>query len=317
MDRKALVRLTHDSGNSLNLDNTTYKQWVFRYTFLELEKDLGLYGDITSDIAFPFPRTERFKIVAKSNGILAGRQEIEYFLSDKTTNLRQKLVGSLDVKFFVKEGAGFAKGDVLAEIYGEVKDILAVERTVLNLLNRMSSVATNAAKAVSISSEFDALLTPTRKTLWGLLDKRACNVGGTGTHRLNLSDAVLLKDTHLDVDGRNFYDFFVKLKNSSIDFRFAEIEVSRITEVIEVCKLFNDFNLPIVGVVMMDNMSPELINEALSSVKGMGLYDSILFEASGGINDQNLFEYAKTGVDIISMGSLTSGVAGVDISMEF
>jgi nicotinate-nucleotide pyrophosphorylase (carboxylating) len=316
MDRKALSRFTHDSGNFLNVSNTTYKQWVFRYTFLELEKDLGLYGDVTSDVLFGDSQYTTFKVVSRTNGILAGRQEIEYFLMHSDSNLRPRLIGNIDVRFLVDDGAGFGVGDTIAEIYGDIRDLLAVERTVLNLLNRMSNVATSTACTVDIVKDYDCLVVPTRKTLWGLLDKRGCSLGGAGTHRLSLSDAILVKDTHLDSGGRDFAEAFRKIEDSKPDVRFVEFEVGNVSEALEVAKLFYESDMKIVGVIMLDNIPPDLVFEALGEVKGAGYYDSVLFEASGGITDVNVLEYAKTGVDIISMGSLTSGVGGVDLGME-
>lgn len=316
MDRTALRNFTHNAGNFLNTSNTTYRQWVFRYTFLELEKDLGLYGDVTTNLVFSDRSLKTFKVVARSNGILAGRKEVEYFLSDSNANFKPRLLSGIGVEFFISDGEGFAKGDVLAEITGDVRDLLAVERVVLNLLNRMSNVATFTAEVVDLVKEEDVLICPTRKTLWGLLDKKAVLLGGGGTHRLNLSDSIIVKDTHLNSTDMSFSDLIEEAEKVMPDVRFLEIEVSTTTDAVEVAKLFCESKLQTIGVVMLDNMSPMKISETLSEVKGAGYYDSVLFEASGGINKENVLEYAKSGVDIISMGCLTSGVSGVDLAME-
>ena len=314
MDRKALREFTHNCSDRLTLDNTDYKQWIFRYTFLELEKDLGNLGDLSSRLVFEENLSASANIVAKSAGILAGLAEIEYFLVGADNNFRPRVTGDFQVESFFKDGDKVVAGDIVMKISGEIKDLLAVERVVLNLLMRMSGVATNAARIVGLVPE--VLVVPTRKTLWGWLDKKACSIGGAGTHRLNLSDAIILKDTHLDFFGRNFGKIFEKIEAAGGDFpRFVEIEVENGEEALKVAEFFNGRS-GFVPVVMFDNMVPAAILETIEAIKLRGLHDSCLFEASGGIVEENVRDYARTGVDIISMGSLTGGVKGLDMSMK-
>lgn len=319
MDRKPLREYTHKADSFLSIDNGQYKQWVFRYTFLELEKDLGTKGDITSSSIFVESKIVTGWIIAKEDGIFAGRDEIQYFLIDSDPKFRPGIKGNFRVDFKVKDGAAFKKGDILMEIIADVKDLLMVERVVLNLIMRMSAIATKTYQMRELLKDYDVLITPTRKTLWGLIDKRAVIVGGGGSHRINLSDAILVKDTHLDVIGRDFRLVLQRIADSRVEARFIEIEVESVEEVLDVCRAFGEFlgsKIRSIGVILMDNMSAADTAKAMEEVKKAGLYENLLFEASGGINEKTAPDYAKTGVDIISMGCLTSGIRGVDMSLK-
>lgn len=319
MNRSVIANLTHNSKGLLNLANNEYKQWVFRYTFLELDKDLGLRGDITSNAVFREPKMVKAKIFAKESGILAGIEEIKYFLVDGDKSFRPKVQGDFEVNFLVRDGERFDEGDVLLEVSGDVHDILAVERVTLNLLMRMSGVATFAARMCELVGK-DILVTPTRKTLWGLLDKKAVTLGGGGTHRLNLADAILVKDTHLDAYERDFTTVINNVFESPFLGKFVEVEVENEKEAMEAAKILTekvrargDFT---VGALMLDNMEVDEVKKNIGRLRQEGLYDDILLEASGGINESSIAEYAKTGVDIISMGCLTNGARSLDMSLK-
>jgi len=303
-------------GSLLTIENPTYKQWVFRYTFLELEKDLGEKGDITSNAVVPDEMKYPYKIISKSAGILAGIQEIKYFLCDSDPNFKPRL-GDIDVKFLKNDGDIIVAGETIMILNARVRNILMAERTILNLLQRMSGVATMARKFVDAARNVSdhVLITPTRKTLWGLLDKRACAIGGAGTHRLNLEDAILIKDTHLGLPGITIEN---ALKNAyksakSVGARFVEIEIENIEDGVLAADTINNFDDETTTfAIMLDNMTPSQIAEFIKRVKR----DRFLIEASGGINFENLAEYAKTGVDIISSGMLTQNAEPLDFSME-
>ncbi len=320
MDRQTIRGYTHKVSNFLSLDNNAYKQWVFRYTFLELEKDLSGRGDITTNILFKDFSKVNAKIVAKSDAILAGIAEVKYFLVDSDPAFRPSLKGGFEIDFKFKDGDFVKTGDVIIEIKAYSHDILAVERTILNLLMRMSGVATFTNEIVDKVKNYDVLVCPTRKTLWGLIDKKAVLVGGGGTHRMNLADAVLIKDTHLDIIGRDFDIVFDRLKNANLDSRFIEIEVENKEEALKCAegfaKFLSDDSLQTIGVIMLDNMKPAEISDTISALKDAGLHENLLFEASGGINEDNIIEYAKTGVDILSMGCLTNGARSADMSLK-
>ncbi|MBI4235554.1 carboxylating nicotinate-nucleotide diphosphorylase [Candidatus Peregrinibacteria bacterium] len=321
MDKKALREYTHKADNFLTIGNIVYKQWVFRYTFLELEKDLGIYGDITTNALFDDNKRISASIIAKEEGILCGIAEIRYFLVESEKEFKPRLKSDFRIDFKMEDGSRVGNGDVIMQISADIHDLLAVERTVLNLLGRMSGVATFTRKIVDMvkAAGLDVLIAPTRKTLWGLLDKKAVLLGGGGTHRLNLGDAILVKDTHLDACERNFAEVIKKIADSGNEMRFAEIEVENVAEVLEVSKrlcAMMDAGFDIVGAVLMDNMSASDVSSATSEVKKAGYFERVLYEASGGINEDNVIEYAGAGVDIISMGCLTNGVKSLDLSMK-
>lgn len=319
MDRKSLREFTHKAGQLLTIDNLNYKQWVFRYTFLELEKDLGTNGDITSEIVCNENKRITATITAKEDGILAGREETEYFLIKSDPNFKPGIRGEFEVKFNFQDGEKFHKGDVIMTINGLGQDVMAVERTVLNLLMHMSGIAALTAKLVEQVGD-KVLICPTRKTTWGLLDKKAVILGGGGTHRINLSDAILVKENHLAQIGDDFEVLMEKLTTSNKTARFCEIEVETKAQALELSdklgKLVKSGQILQPVAILFDNMSPEEVTQTISELKTTENYNHILYEASGGINEKNLQEYAKTGVDIISMGCLTNGVKTVDMSLK-
>ncbi|MBI2634864.1 carboxylating.nicotinate-nucleotide diphosphorylase [Candidatus Peregrinibacteria bacterium] len=231
-----------------------------------------------------------------------------------------KIKGEFSVNFLVKDGAAFKKGERLLEIEGDVHDVLAVERASLNLIMRMSGVATFTAKIVDMVRKYNVLVTPTRKCLWGLLDKKAVVLGGGGTHRLNMADAILVKDNHAAIMKHNYEKIFEQISDSNVETRFVEVEVNGINDALKLAEIFSktltEKKIRSVGVMLMDNMSAGEVSEAMKEIKKAGFYDDLLFEASGGVNESNIIEYAATGVDIVSMGALTNGVRSIDMSMK-
>jgi nicotinate-nucleotide pyrophosphorylase (carboxylating) len=318
MHRKTLAEFTHKVEAGLNLDSENYKQWVFRYTFLELEKDLGTGGDITTKAVFRGHKVVSAQVVAKDGGVFAGREELNYFLVDAHPNFRPSLRGDFHLDFKFKDGEQFTAGDVLLEIRADVSDLLAVERVLLNLLGRMCSVASYARQVVDLVDGQEVLICSTRKTLWGMLDKKAVLLGGGATHRLNLSDAVMVKDNHFDLFDRDIEQVVQRIADADVQCRFVEFEVDTMGEILAICKAFkaHEKEIEAIPVILLDNFDPSEIVKGLKSVKEAGYYDDFLFEASGGINEENVLDYAKTGVDIISMGCLTQGVPGVDLGLE-
>lgn len=317
MDRKSLKNLTHNAKDFLSVRKNDYKQWVFRYTFLELEKDLTPFGDITTASVVKGGGEHSARVVALEDGVVAGLEEVVYFLVESDPRFRPRL-GKIEVELKKKDGDEVVAGDEILTMKGGVADLLAVERVVLNLLMRMSGVATKTSYLAGVLREAgcDVLITPTRKTLWGLLDKKACVLGGGGTHRLNLSDAILIKDNHLKVLGGSYSTALKNVADSNVDARFIEVEVEDKDSALKAAENLSALKFGAPVCILFDNMSSSDISEAMSLLRGKGLYDLILFEASGGITEENLVEYAKTGVDIISMGCLTMGSCGLDFSLE-
>ncbi|MBD3330120.1 carboxylating nicotinate-nucleotide diphosphorylase [Candidatus Peregrinibacteria bacterium] len=318
MNRKALRAHTHNRKNVLTLNNPNYKQWVFRYTFLELEKDLGQFGDITSNTLIDNDKKCVAKIVCNEEGILAGMNELIYFLQDSDPKFKPSLKSHFDLDTHFEDGQNVSDGETVLIVESTVSSILAIERVALNLLGRMSGVATETANFIKLISGSDVLITPTRKTLWGLLDKKATVLGGGGSHRLDLSDSIIVKDNHLRVLDDDFAKVFHAFHVKKPDVRFIEVEVENKDQAIRVAKYFNEFSKAVnsVPVIMFDNMSPEDIKNTIMQVKDISLYNGVLFEASGGIDRDNIIEYSNCGVDIISIGALTQSATSLDFTLK-
>ncbi|MBQ3434727.1 MAG: carboxylating nicotinate-nucleotide diphosphorylase, partial [Selenomonadaceae bacterium] len=206
---------------------------------------------------------------------------------------------------YKNDGDVLQKGDIIAEIHGKTKAILKGERTALNLIQHMSGVATATAKAVELVKGTNASIADTRKTLPGLrpLQKYAVTVGGGKNHRYNLSDAAMLKDNHVDAGG-GIAAAVAKLKARLGHMTKTELEVRNLDELGQALEAGVD-------VIMLDNMSTEMMRDAVAITNGRAL-----LEASGGITDDRIREIAETGVDIISMGALTHSVTAFDISLK-
>ncbi|MEK7524734.1 MAG: carboxylating nicotinate-nucleotide diphosphorylase, partial [Patescibacteria group bacterium] len=307
---------THNQINLLTLENPVYVDWIFKYTADELKKDLG-GGDITTErIAAEMGNhgaRAKAKIVFHEAGIAAGGAEIEYFLTKAPQDWRLHF-GDFTLHFFHKDGEEIKAGEAFFEIEGAPQAVLGVERTVLNLVGRMSSVATVTQRMVRSVKKINpaVLVTPTRKTLWGWLDKRASALGGGGTHRLNLADAILIKDNHLALVGRNVQKAlrsFFPLVGSP---RFIEIEVWNKEEALESCiefqKLQQEGLCQIPCFIMLDNATLQEADKIIRVIEEKNLRKVAGIEVSGGIHEKNIEDYAKTGADIISLGSLTHSV---------
>lgn len=280
----------------LTIKNEKYLRQLKNLIVNFLDEDLGDVGDITSDNLISENAKANAKIIAKENGILAGLEESKWFL----TNYQ------LQVTSYKHDGAKLKKGEVILEIKGGIKDILKTERTILNLMQRMSGIATQTNKLTKLVGN-NILITPTRKTHWGLLDKKAVVCGSGGTHRLGLYDFILIKDNHRHFAGLELEKNIENIKNKKL---FWEIEADTQEEVLKFAILKPD-------VIMFDNFKPEKIKETFKKLKKMNInYQSIIFEASGGINEKNIAQYNNTGVDIISLGSLTHSAKALDISLD-
>ncbi len=315
-DRAQIAKQLFNQKDKLVLDNLVYKQWVFRYTFLELEKDLGENGDITSDSFFQDNQQATARIYANEPGIMAGSAEIVYYLMTSDPVFRPRMDAIKVIQSF-QDGKRFEKDDVLLEIYGDIKNILKTERIILNFLQHMCGIATYSKELIDIAKQANpnVLIVPTRKTTWGLLDKKAVTIAGGGTHRLNLENAILIKDNHIALKG-SIKELLANFNKPNVPYEFFEIEIDEKGEVLETARTLLQMDIPKPPVIMFDNMKPKDIEELLALLKRENLYDDILFEASGGINKKNLAQYARTGVDIISMGALTQNIKPIDLSLE-
>lgn len=274
--------------------NTIYVDDIIKKALLE---DIN-YIDTTTDYLIDESQENTAKFLAKSDGILCGL--------DVALRVFEILQPSgFEAKIFKQDGDKLFKGDIIAEIHGKTRTILKGERTALNLIQHMSGIATATNSAVEIVKGTNASIADTRKTLPGMrpLQKYAVTVGGGKNHRYNLSDAAMLKDNHVDAGG-GIANAVKKLRAKLGHMTKVELEVRNLDELKQALNAKVD-------VIMLDNMSPELMKQAVEITNGRAL-----LEASGGITDETLRAIAETGVDIISMGALTHSVKAFDISLK-
>jgi nicotinate-nucleotide pyrophosphorylase (carboxylating) len=260
-----------------------------------LKEDLGS-GDVTTDsIISPQERFSGY-FIAKERGIIAGLAVAEQTFREVSDDIQ--------FKCFFEDGSRVEVGDKIAEIEGPGRTILKAERLALNLLQRMSGIATLTRKFVDKTAGTNAVILDTRKTMPGLriLDKYAVKAGGGENHRFGLYDMVMIKDNHITAAGgiSNAVSMVRSLHGSKYP---IEVEVKNLTELEEALELKLDR-------IMLDNMS---LDEMKKAVKITGGRTEL--EISGNVNPDTIEDYAKTGVDYISIGMLTHSVKALDISL--
>ena len=271
---------------------------IIRYM---LREDEG-FGDITSNVLIPENKVFYAKIISKDDGILAGIEIIkEIFLEY-----------GIDIISSKSDGDEIASGDILLEIEGNARKILLLERTALNLLMRMSGVATITNRIATNVHDVNpkVRVAGTRKTAPALqkFDKIAIGVGGGDPHRFALDDMVLIKDNHIAVVGS--VKKALELAKENISFsKKIEIEVETTEDAIVACENGAD-------IVMFDNMSPEIAQNTLKALEEMDLRKNVLIEISGGITGDNILDYAQLDADIISLGSLTHATPSLNFSLD-
>lgn len=262
-----------------------------------LKEDVGT-GDITTNCCIPAENCSEAYFLAKEDGVICG------------IDIAQRVFSILDKNITVipkmKDGDLVKNGDIIAVVFGPSRGILTGERVALNLIQRLSGTATATAKAVASIAGTNTKIADTRKSTPCLrvLEKYAVRVGGGHNHRFNLSDGVLIKDNHISAAGG--ISSAVNAARAAVP-HVMKIEVE--TETLDEVKQALDAGADI---IMLDNMSIELMTKAVSLVDGKALT-----EASGNMGEKDLWEVAKTGVDFISIGALTHSVKSLDISLKF
>jgi nicotinate-nucleotide pyrophosphorylase (carboxylating) len=265
-----------------------------------LAEDVGK-GDVTSEAVVPAGVTVEAEVIAKEAGVAAGIEETVIFAESLGLNVKAEVMDGDEVK----------SGTVILKISGNARTILSAERTMLNLLSRMSGIATATRRLTEKlrKANLTAKVAATRKTAPGLLyfDKKAVVVGGGDPHRLRLDDMILIKDNHVAIAGS--VENAVKKAKASGSSKKIEAEVTSVADALKAAAAGAD-------IVMLDNFSPKQVREAVEALKKAGFFGKVLLEVSGGITEQNLLEYASAQVDVISMGALTHSVKALDISLE-
>jgi len=260
-----------------------------------LAEDIGS-GDITSEALIPAGDCSRGKIWAKEEGVLAGVPVAERVF---------QLVGKLDFQAKARDGQKIEPGQTLAWVEGSTITLLKAERLALNFLQRLSGIATQTRQAVELTASTGARIVDTRKTtpLWRWLEKYAVRQGGGFNHRLGLYDAILIKDNHIRAVG-GIEKAVKRARERGGHTLKVEVEVSSLTQLEEALAANAD-------IIMLDNMEIAEMEQAVRLVNGRAL-----IEASGGITLDRVAAISRTGVDLISMGSLTHSVRALDISLD-
>ncbi|RLL47012.1 carboxylating nicotinate-nucleotide diphosphorylase [Oceanobacillus piezotolerans] len=261
-----------------------------------LIEDIG-DQDITSESIFPEDQMGKGVFIAKEAGVLSGLAIIEE--TYRLLNLK------MEVKLHYKDGEKVRPQAVIAEVYGPVRSILTGERVILNLLQRMSGIATMTNHCIEVLNDPSIRICDTRKTMPGIrmLDKYAVTSGGGKNHRNGLYDGVMIKDNHISYCG-SITKAVDKAREAVGHMVKIEVETENREEVLEAVEAGAD-------VIMFDNRSPEEVKEFAALVP-----EQIVTEASGGITIENLASYANTGVEYISLGALTHSVKALDISLQ-
>ena len=266
-----------------------------------LAEDVG-QGDVTSAAVVPAGLAVEALVIAKEGGVAAGIEEIVI--------LAESL--GLNVKAEVADGKQIRKGQVVLKLSGDARTLLSAERTMLNLLSRMSGIATTTRKLTEKLRKANATakIAATRKTAPGLgyFDKKAVLVGGGDPHRLHLDDMILVKDNHIAIAG-SVENAVKKARQNASFSKKIEVEVTRVADALKAAEAGAD-------IIMFDNFSPKQIKEAVKALKKAGFFGKVLLEVSGGVTAENLMEYASAQVNIISLGELTHSVKALDISLE-
>lgn len=271
---------------------------------LELQKlidrclceDLGA-GDLTTNSTVPAGTVSTGYILAKEAGVVAGLPLAEMIF--------RRLDPSVEFRAIARDGNRVERGLVLAEITGKARAVLTGERLALNFLQHLSGIATRTARLVEMVSGEKARIVDTRKTTPGLrmIEKYAVRVGGGHNHRFGLYDAVLIKDNHIKMAG-GIKKAVLAARLGSPHTARIEVEVEELAGVREALEAGAD-------IIMLDNMDPQAMREAVDLVAGRALV-----EASGGIGEESIRRVAAAGVDLISVGALTHSVRSLDISLD-
>jgi len=258
-----------------------------------LAEDIGK-GDITS--ALLTKKKISAKIISREKGIIAGSKYAKEIF---------KLKGC-EVKILIKDGSKIKPNQIIMKITGNASKILTCERTALNIITRMSGIATQTNQLVKKIPNKTKLYA-TRKTAPGLryFDKEAVETGGGKKHRLRLDEMVMIKDNHIAVE-KSLLSLIKKTKKK---YKRFEVEVENTQDAVLAAQEG-------ATIIMLDNFSPIQIIKTIKILKNKKLRKKVLLEASGGINSKNISKYGKTGVDIISIGSITNSVKGIDVSLE-
>jgi nicotinate-nucleotide pyrophosphorylase (carboxylating) len=299
-------------GHSLTLENPVYCHAVRTVTDLLVRTDLA-GEDLTARALEMKHRFRSASVIAREAGVAAGLKEFAFLMR----------AHGVEIAFEKQDGDRVRPGDTLLRADGDELKLLSLERVGLNLLQRMSGIATASRCLQERAGRCSPAtrVVGTRKTPWGLLDKRALHVGNGGTHRLGLGDAVVIKNNHLALLASREEDGVAvaierawRVRSQSA---FIEIEVRGAAAARTAARTFRRLQEQASEqypcLLMLDNMTPDELGAIVDMLRDGDLWDHTLIEASGGISEANLEAYAACGVDAISIGALTHSARALDI----
>lgn len=307
-------------GDLLTMKESAYRNWVLSFLTQLWKLDCG-EKDWTTDLLFrrSAEQEKRTNIIAEiisnEEGVLAGMEELQAFASHQ----------EISIKPCAKDGDSLAAGGTVAKLTGPPEKLLSLERIGLDLLGRLSGIATLTSRFIGQCREAGRVsLACTRKTLWGWLDKKGVYIGGGLTHRLGLWQGILVKDNHLKIlkslGNHSPVEEAIQRISQALGEKspaFLEIEVETKQEALLLAETFSKkAKKTIPTAMLLDNFPPNEIREIARNLKERGLRDQIILEASGRIRKENLSNYARTGVDILSVGFLTHSAPLFDFTQR-
>jgi nicotinate-nucleotide pyrophosphorylase (carboxylating) len=281
-----------------------YNRFIIERKLKEfLEEDCN-FKDVTSSIISNDAEISA-KILAKSQGYISGLEELKILFD----------LLKISSEFLKSDGDYIKNGEIIVNLKGKVHNLLLGERIGLNLITHMSAITTLTRKYINIikDSGKNVRIACTRKTMPGLriFDKKAVEVAGGDTHRFNLDDMILLKDTHLRYYNGNVEKLLNDTKKIASFTKKIEIEIEKVEDVLIATKNGAD-------IIMLDNFTPDEVEDAISLLKNKNLRNKVIIEVSGGINEENLLDYVIAEPDIISLGLITQKYAEyIDFSLKF
>lgn len=319
MKRHDEVQIHFQKAQELVVTNAFYQEHITQLFQWMVQAD-RVDHDVTS-LTLALTGESKAQIVSKQQGMVAGLEELDFLLKKNTP---------LTFSPLVVDGEMLSKNDVVAEVTGKNKEILAYERTILNIIGRMSGIATEARSLISLIENISPAPTiaAIRKTPMMMLDKKAVAVGGGLTHRLSLADEILIKDNHLGMlqkelglaTSEHAAQEAVKRCMQSAQ-NYFEIEVDTLSQANAVLHTFARENAQQKNqkmmAILLDNFKPADATRFVESLKKLPLFESVLIEASGEITGANIATWATTGVDVVSLGALTHSPKVFNFSMQY
>ncbi|MFW9900086.1 MAG: carboxylating nicotinate-nucleotide diphosphorylase [Candidatus Thorarchaeota archaeon] len=282
----------------------SYNRILIEKKIREFLQEDCMFIDVSSKV-IPEKAHSSAKILAKNAGYVSGLEELKMLYT----------LLNISTTFKIEDGAEVNKGDIIVELRGNTRDILLGERVGLNLITHMSAITTTARKYVKLikDSGKKVKIACTRKTIPGIriFEKKAAEIGQADVHRFSLDDMVLLKDTHVRYYNGDIEKLLKASKKINSFSKKIEIEIENVDDVLKAAKFGAD-------IIMLDNMGPDQVEDAINLLKNHNLRDSVIVEVSGGITQENFMDYLLSEPDIISSSVITQFPSEqVDFSLRF